>query len=62
MYLCRVSLSATDTFRAVDGCRFEAVVVCDVFARCGEVVIDAISAGKHPFCDKPLCTRIAERP
>ena len=39
---------------------FDALVVCDVFARRGEVVGDALAAGKHVFCDKPLCTRVPE--
>jgi predicted dehydrogenase len=40
--------------------QLDAVVVCEEFGRRGEVVIAALRAGKHVFCDKPLCTRIDE--
>ena len=44
----------------LESVEFEALVVCEVFARRGAAVSDALAAGKHVFCDKPLCTRIAE--
>lgn len=40
--------------------KLDAVVVCEEFGRRGEVVIAALRAGKHVFCDKPLCTRLEE--
>jgi len=38
----------------------DAVVVCEEFGRRGEAAIAALRAGKHVFCDKPLCTRLEE--
>ncbi len=40
--------------------QLDAVVVCEEFGQRGKVVIDALRAGKHVFCDKPLCTRLDE--
>jgi len=40
--------------------KLDALVVCEEFGRRGEVVIAALRAGKHVFCDKPLCTRLEE--
>jgi predicted dehydrogenase len=40
--------------------QLDALVVCEEFGRRGEVVIAALRAGKHVFCDKPLCTRMEE--
>ena len=39
---------------------FDALVVCEEFGRRGEVILAALRAGKHVFCDKPLCTRAEE--
>jgi predicted dehydrogenase len=44
----------------LESVEFDALVVCEAFAGRGAVVSDALAAGKHVFCDKPLCTRIAE--
>ncbi len=40
--------------------KLDAVVVCEEFGRRSEVVIAALRAGKHVFCDKPLCTQMEE--
>lgn len=44
----------------LDSEKLDAVVVCEEFGRRGEVIIAALRAGKHVFCDKPLCTRLEE--
>jgi predicted dehydrogenase len=49
--------SYDDVFSSVD---FDAVAVGDYFARRGEVIISALTAGKHVIADKPICTSLAE--
>lgn len=44
----------------LESVEFDALVVCDAFAHRGAIVADALAAGKHVFCDKPLCTRLDE--
>jgi predicted dehydrogenase len=39
----------------LESLEFEVLVVCEAFGRRGEVVCEALLAGKHVFCDKPLC-------
>lgn len=48
---CRELLAAED---------LDAVIVCEDYGHRGEAVIAALRAGKHVFCDKPLCTRLEE--
>jgi predicted dehydrogenase len=43
---------------ADSGC--DAVVVGDFFGRRGEVILQALAAGKHVLADKPICTRLQE--
>jgi len=50
----------------LDSLEFDVLLVCEAFGDRGEVVCNALRAGKHVFSDKPLCTsedelkRIAE--
>jgi predicted dehydrogenase len=44
----------------LDSEKLDALVICEEYGRRGEVAIAALKAGKHVFCDKPLCTRAAE--
>src|SRR5688572_28262135 len=39
-------------FSSVD---FDAVAVGDYFGRRGELIISALTAGKHAIADKPIC-------
>ena len=38
----------------------EAVAIGDYYSKRGKMVIDALKAGKHVICDKPICTDLAE--
>src|SRR3954464_3254051 len=49
--------SYDDVYSGVD---FDAVAVGDYFARRGEIIISALSAGKHVIADKPICTSLDE--
>ncbi len=49
--------SYDDIYSSVD---FDAVAVGDYFARRGEVIISALTAGKHVIADKPICTELEE--
>jgi predicted dehydrogenase len=49
--------SYDDTYSSID---FDAVAIGDYFARRGELVIAALSAGKHVIVDKPACTSLDE--
>ena len=46
-----------DIWQQVD---FDAVAVGDYFSRRGELIIAALSAGKHVLSDKPICTDLTE--
>lgn len=37
-----------------------AVAIGDYYGKRGEMIIDALTHGKHVICDKPLCTDISE--
>ena len=49
--------SYDDIWQNVD---FDAVAVGDYFSRRGELIIAALSAGKHVLADKPVCTNLNE--
>jgi predicted dehydrogenase len=49
--------SYDEAYSSVD---FDAVAVADYFARRGEIIIAALSAGKHVISDKPVCTSLEE--
>jgi len=38
----------------------EAVAIGDYYGKRGKMVIDALKAGKHVICDKPICTELSE--
>ena len=38
----------------------DVLLVGDYYTRRGQQVIRALNAGKHVFCDKPLCTSLEE--
>ena len=38
----------------------EAVAIGDYYGKRGKMVIDALKAGKHIICDKPICTDLSE--
>lgn len=38
----------------------EAVAIGDYYAKRGRMVIEALQAGKHVICDKPICTKLSE--
>lgn len=40
--------------------RVEVIAIGDYFKKRGSMVIDALKAGKHVFCDKPICTELGE--
>lgn len=37
-----------------------AVAIGDYYGKRGQMVIDALKAGKHVICDKPICTSLSE--
>jgi predicted dehydrogenase len=47
----------SDVYRDVD---FDAVAIGDYFGRRGELIVQALQAGKHVIADKPICTRLSE--
>ena len=38
----------------------DAVAIADYYGKRGKMVIDALKAGKHVICDKPICTSLSE--
>ena len=49
------------TYRALlDDAAVEIVAVGDYYGIRGRRVIEALKAGKHVICDKPLCTSLSE--
>ncbi len=40
--------------------RVDVVAIGDVFAKRGQMIIAALSHGKHVICDKPICTSLDE--
>ena len=38
----------------------DAVAIGDYYGKRGKMIIDALKAGKHVICDKPLCTSLEE--
>ena len=40
--------------------RVDTVAIADYYAKRGGMVIDALRAGKHVICDKPICTSLSE--
>ena len=42
------------------GADFDIVAVADYYGRRGEIIIQALAAGKHVIADKPICTRLEE--
>ena len=38
----------------------DAIAIGDYYARRGNLIIQALSHGKHVICDKPLCTSLIE--
>lgn len=38
----------------------DAVAIGDYYGKRGQMVIDALKAGKHVICDKPICTNLSE--
>ncbi len=55
-----VELTHTDIAAVLASVPCDAVAVGDYYGRRGSLVIQALQAGKHVICDKPLCTDLAE--
>lgn len=56
----RVAFTHDRVDRILDEVEFDALAVGDYFGRRGELVIEALSRGRHVIADKPLCTRMSE--
>ncbi len=40
--------------------KVDAIAIGDYYGKRGRMIIDALKAGKHVICDKPICTNLAE--
>ena len=52
--------ASTDVASAISEPNVDAVVIATPHNQHGEQVLDALRAGKHVFCEKPLCLNIEE--
>ena len=55
-----VKITHTDHAEMLRSVECDAVAVGDCFGNRGEILIAALSAGRHVIADKPICTRLAE--
>ncbi len=55
-----VHVSHSSYEQMLDTVECDAVAVGDYFARRGELILEALSRGKHVISDKPICTNLAE--
>src|SRR2546423_13045277 len=56
----QVKLTHRDLKQLIAQSKCDAVAVGDYFAKRGQVIVDALSAGKHVISDKPICTSLAD--
>lgn len=55
-----VKFTYTSYEDVLNDARVDAIAIGDYYAKRGQMVIDALKAGKHVICDKPICTTLEE--